>query len=66
MQRRIAGLAAALGMLAFPQTPARTHNRGRARGPQSTSTPWVIEGLPARARTEPLNVLGRARRIDRR
>jgi murein DD-endopeptidase MepM/ murein hydrolase activator NlpD len=63
MQRRIAGLAAVLGMLAFPQSSgSHFMTEGAPAGPQSTSTPWVIQGLPARARTEPLNVLGRARR----
>ena len=63
MQRRMAGLAAALGMLAFPQS-AGTHvvTEGPPSVPQRVSTPWVIEGPPARARTEPLNVLGRAKR----
>ena len=63
MQRRMAGLAAALGMLAFPQS-AGTHvvTEDAPAVPQRASTPWVIEGPPARARTEPLNVLGRAKR----
>ena len=46
MQRRTAGLAAALGLLAFLQ-------------PQIASA-WVLQGVPARARTEPLNAASRA------
>ena len=58
-QRRIACLVAALGALAFPQT-AGTHVVTES-APAASSTPWVIEGPPARARTEPLNALDRAK-----
>ena len=50
MQRRTAGLAAALGLLAFLQ-------------PQTASA-WVLQGVPARARTEPLNATSRAVRAS--
>ena len=63
MQRRTAGLAAALGLLAFPQssgTHERTAGASAPVRPQVASA-WVLQGVPARARTEPLNATSRAR-----
>jgi murein DD-endopeptidase MepM/ murein hydrolase activator NlpD len=55
MQRAIAGLAAALGMLAFPPG---ADSREEAASAQASD--WVLRGLPARVRTEPLNAVSRA------
>ena len=63
MQRRTAGLAAALGLLAFPQSSGiheRTTEASAPVRPQLASA-WVLQGVPARARTEPLNATSRAR-----
>jgi murein DD-endopeptidase MepM/ murein hydrolase activator NlpD len=60
MQRQFAGLVAALGMLAFPPgsgTPERA-----ASAPPATASDWALQGVPARARTEPLNAITRAAR----
>ena len=52
MQRRTAGLATALGLLAFPPV-SDTHERTGGAGPR---------GAPARAPAEPLHVLSQAKR----
>ena len=53
MQRRTAGLAAALGLLAFPQssgTRERTAGASASVRPQVASA-WVLQGAPG-ARTD--------------
>lgn len=55
MQRGIAGLAAALGMLAFPPGDGSQEEAASAQ-----ASAWVLRGLPARVRSEPLNAVSRA------
>ena len=55
MQRAIAGLVAAVGMLVLPPGGHSQEEAASAR-----ASDWVLEGLPARVRTEPLNALSRA------
>ena len=60
MQRRTAGLAAVLGLLAVPQVsgaPARPEIAAPPSG-----VPSVLQGPPARVRTEPLSAISRAGR----
>jgi murein DD-endopeptidase MepM/ murein hydrolase activator NlpD len=60
MQRRIAGLAAALVMPAFPSgADSHVGAEGVQVRPPSASAS-VLRGLPARVRTEPLNAVSRA------
>jgi murein DD-endopeptidase MepM/ murein hydrolase activator NlpD len=53
MQREIAGLAAALGLLAFPPDSGGPEPAASAQAP-------VLTGVPARVRIEPLNAVSRA------
>ena len=62
MQRRTAGLAAVLGLLAVPQVsgaPARPEIAAPPSG-----VPSVLQGPPARVRTEPLSAISRAGRAS--
>ena len=61
MQRRTAGLAAVLGMLALPQAAGARNWSATAPVQPQAATPWVLQGLPNSARTEPLNAISRAR-----
>jgi murein DD-endopeptidase MepM/ murein hydrolase activator NlpD len=55
MQRAIAGLVVAVGMLALPP------GADSQEGPASAQAPaWVLQGQPARVRIEPLNAVSRA------
>ena len=73
MQRRTAGLAAALGLLAVPQV-AVTHEPSEGasaplRPPTASAAravPSILQGPPARVRTEPLNAISRAGRAPAR
>ena len=60
MQPQIAGLVAVVGMLALPP------GSGTPERPASAAPPsaWVLQGPPARARTEPLNATSRVRRAS--
>jgi murein DD-endopeptidase MepM/ murein hydrolase activator NlpD len=59
MQRRFAGLAAALGLLTLP-TGADSHVGTEVAPVQAESAPAsVLQGVPARARTEPLSAVSR-------
>ena len=61
MQRRTAGLAAVLGLLALPHTSGAHDAPAVAPVQPETVAPWVLQGLPTRARTEPLNAISRAK-----
>ncbi len=55
MQPLIAGLAAVLGMLALPPGSG-------SHEPPASASAWVVQGVPARVRIEPLNAITRAAR----
>ena len=55
MQRAIAGIVAAVGMLALPPDANRQDEAASAQ-----ASDLILQGLPARVRTEPLNALSRA------
>ena len=60
MQPHIAGLVAVLGMLALPPGSGTPEQPASAVPPSA----WVLQGPPARARTEPLNAITRVRRAS--
>ena len=58
LQRPIANIASALAFMAFPPGAGTP---GPAASTAPSASAWVLQGPPARLRTEPLNAISRAR-----